>query len=371
MKFAASSTDLQRTLSKLSGVLPSRSTMPILENILFDLAGTRLTLTATDLSISLTVPLEVQGSEDGKIAVPAKQLVATIRSLPETSVTFAVDTGSDRITISTANGEYTLVGESAKEYPQIAPFESAGSLEFEPDSLRSIIQRTAFAVSSDELRPAMMGVLFQAHGENLRVVSTDGHRLVRLGYPGINLAALKKDIIIPAKALIVLARSIESATTQCNFSATHARFEFSNSVLVTRLIDETYPNYESVIPVENDKTLRIGRDDIIGAVRRVALYASAATHQIRLSISSTGLVVAAQDVDFGGEAKESVSCNYTGEEFEIGFNSMYLIDILSHLESSEVQFRFSSSTRAAIVAPVEASGEEDILMLVMPVRLNT
>ena len=182
---------------------------------------------------------------------------------------------------------------------------------------------------------------------------------------------MKKDIIIPAKALIVLARSIESATTQCNFSATHARFEFSNSVLVTRLIDETYPNYESVIPVENDKTLRIGRDDIIGAVRRVALYASAATHQIRLSISSTGLVVAAQDVDFGGEAKESVSCNYTGEEFEIGFNSMYLIDILSHLESSEVQFRFSSSTRAAIVAPVEASGEEDILMLVMPVRLNT
>jgi DNA polymerase-3 subunit beta len=315
--------------------------------------------------------MEVQGTEDGKIAVPAKRLIDTVRSLPETTATFTIDPGSDRITISTANGEYTLVGESAKEYPQIPPFESAGSLEFETDALKGIIHRTAFAVSSDELRPAMMGVLFQVHGEELRVVATDGHRLVRLGYSGVDIAALQKDIIIPAKALIVLARSIESGTTQCNFSATHARFEFSNSVLVTRLIDETYPNYESVIPVENDKTLRIARDDIIGAIRRVALYASAATHQVRLTVNSSGLIVSAQDIDFGGEAKESVSCNYTGEDFEIGFNSMYLIDILSHLESGEVQFRFSSPTRAAIVAPVETSGEEDILMLVMPVRLNT
>jgi DNA polymerase-3 subunit beta len=345
--------------------------MPILENILFDLTGNELTLTATDLSLSLMVAMDVQGGEDGKIAVPAKRLIDTIRSLPDTNATFSVESGSDRVTLSTANGEYTLVGESAKEYPQVPPFQAAGSLVFETEKLKSILYQTVFAVSSDELRPAMMGVLFQAYESALRVVSTDGHRLVRLVYRGVDSAALKKDIIIPAKALSVLARSTDGAKTECSFSATHARFEFQKSVLVTRLIDETYPNYESVIPPENDKTLRIGREQLIGAIRRVALYASAATHQIRLTISPTALVIAAQDVDFGGEAKENVPCEYSGEELDIGFNSVYLIDILSHLEGNEVQFKFSSATRAAIVAPVGDSDEEDVLMLVMPVRLNT
>ncbi|MGB2958055.1 MAG: DNA polymerase III subunit beta [Bacteroidota bacterium] len=371
MKFAAGSTDLQRTLSKLSGVLPSRSTMPILENILFDLTGNNLTMTATDLSLTLTVGMEVQGIEDGKVAVPAKRLVDTIRSLPDINATFSVDSGADRVMISTSNGEYTLVGESAKDYPQVPPFQAAGSLEFETDVLRGIIYRTVFAVSSDELRPAMMGVLFQSYEGALRVVSTDGHRLVRLVYQGVDLTALKKDIIIPAKALSVLARSTDGRKIDCSFSTTHARFEFENSVLVTRLIDETYPNYESVIPAENDKTLRIDREQLIGAIRRVALYASAATHQVRLTVSPASLVITAQDVDFGGEAKENVSCEYSAEEMDIGFNSVYLTDILSHLEGSEVQIKFSSPTRAAIVAPVEGAGEEDVLMLVMPVRLNT
>jgi len=371
MKFAAGSTDLQRALSKLSGVLPSRSTMPILENILFDLTGNKLTLTATDLALSLTVAVEVQGVENGKIAIPAKRLIDTIRSLPDTRATFSLDPGADRVTISTSNGEYTLVGESAKEYPQVPPFQAAGSLRFEIDVLRAIIYRTVFAVSGDELRPAMMGVLFQSYEGALRVVSTDGHRLVRLTYQGLDIAALKKDIIIPAKALSVLARSTDGGKTDCSFSATHARFEFENSVLVTRLIDETYPNYESVIPQDNDKTLRVGREQLIGAIRRVALYASAATHQVRLTISPSSLVISAQDVDFGGEAKEGVSCEYSGTEIDIGFNSVYLTDILSHLEGDEIQLKFSSPTRAAIVAPVEGSGEEEVLMLVMPVRLNT
>jgi DNA polymerase-3 subunit beta len=242
---------------------------------------------------------------------------------------------------------------------------------FETEKLKSLIYQSAFAVSSDELRPAMMGVLFQAHESALRIVSTDGHRLVRLVYQGADPAALKKDIIIPAKALSVLARSIDGDKTECSFSATHARFEFQKSVLVTRLIDETYPNYESVIPAENDKALRINREQLIGAIRRVALYASAATHQIRLTIGPTSLVVAAQDVDFGGEAKENVSCEYSGDELEIGFNSVYLTDILSHLDGNEVEFKFSSPTRAAIVAPVSTTGDVDVLMLVMPVRLNT
>jgi len=371
MKFSVSSAELQRTLNKLGGVIPTRSTMPILENILFDLNGTQLTVTATDLAIALTVGLKVQGMEDGTIGIPAKRIMDTMRSLPDTSVSFTIDVGTNRIRIKTENGEYTLTGESAKEYPQMPAMQAAGEVKLDINTWRSLIHRTAFAVSGDELRPAMMGVLLQAKGNSLRAVATDGHRLVRVGYDNLDVSALTKDIIIPAKALHVLARSLEGSGVELAVSATHARFTFDGSTLVTRLIDESYPNYESVIPSENDRELTVGRESLIASIRRVALYASATTHQVRLSIGGEAMEISAQDLDFGGEAKESVPCAYAGESLEIGFNSVYLVDILTHLEADRVVFRFSAPTRAAIVAPAETAEGEDVLMLVMPVRLNT
>ena len=371
MKFSVSSAELQRTLSKLGGVIPTRSTMPILENILFDLTGNQLTVTATDLAIALTVGLKVHGVEDGKIAVPAKRIMDTMRSLPDTGASFTIDVGTNRIRIMTDNGEYMLTGENAKEYPQTPVMQGAEVVKFGTDLLKTLIHRTAFAVSGDELRPAMMGVLLQAKGNSLQAVSTDGHRLVRVTYSSTDVTGLQKDIIIPAKALHVLARSLEGAATELTVSATHARFAFNGSTLVTRLIDETYPNYESVIPSENDKELTVSRDNLIASIRRVALYASATTHQVRLSAVGEKLEISAQDLDSGGEAKESIACGYKGEPLEIGFNSLYLTDILTHLEAEQVVFKFSAPTRAAIIAPAEPVKGEDVLMLVMPVRLNT
>ncbi len=370
MKFAANSTELQRTLSKLGGVIPSKSTMPILENILFELAGDVLTMTATDLAVSLTVSQHVDGKEDGKIAVPAKRLMDTMRSLPDTNASFTIDTTSNKIRINTDTGEYQLTGESAREYPQIPPFKGQDHMKIETSILRRILHRTVFAVSTDELRPAMMGVLFQARGEEMRAASTDGHRLVRLIYKSKEAAAFKKDIIVPAKALQVLLKSVEDGETTMSTSETHIRFSFGESYLVSRLIDETYPNYESVIPADNTKIVLAGRDAMVSSIRRVALYASATTHQVRFSVGDDTLEISAQDLDFGGEAKEKIPCTYKGEALEIGFNSVYLIDILTHLESEQVELRFSTPTRAGIIAPVEKSGREDVLMLVMPVRLN-
>jgi DNA polymerase-3 subunit beta len=237
--------------------------------------------------------------------------------------------------------------------------------------LRRIIYRTTFAVSSDELRPAMMGVLFQSKGAELRAVATDGHRLVRIIRNQAGEVALKKDIIVPAKALHALGKSAEDGTCTVTADETHARFMVGSTVLVSRLIDESYPNYESVIPADNTKTLTVKRVEMVDSIRRVALYASATTHQVRFDINKDSLRVTAQDVDFGGEAKETVACTYSADPLEIGFNSTYLLDILSHLDSEEVDFRFSTPTRAGIVAPTGTAGDEDIIMLVMPVRLNS
>jgi DNA polymerase-3 subunit beta len=344
--------------------------MPVLENILFELNGNVLTLTGTDLALSLTVNMDVQGGEDGKIGIPAKRVMDTVRSLPDTDATFSIDTASSKVRIQTGTGEYVLTGDPAKEFPQVPSFKGTSTVTLDNSSLKRIIHRTAFAVSSDELRPAMMGVLLQSKEGSLRAVATDGHRLVRLIHKAATEAALAKDIVIPAKALLVIGKSMEQGESVITVSDTHIRFAFDSSNLVSRLIDESYPNYESVIPQENDKVMVVAREDLIGSVRRVALYASATTHQIRFDISKDSLEVSAQDIDFGGEAKETMKCEYRGADFEIGFNATYLIDMLTHLESNEVQFKFSTATRAGIITPVPISGDEDVMMLVMPVRLN-
>jgi DNA polymerase-3 subunit beta len=376
MKFTANSIELQRTLNKLGSVIPSKSPIPIVENILCELLGDTLTLSATDMAISLTVSFQVHGAGDGKITIPAKRLVDTMRSLPDTAATFTVDLATNRVKITTDNGEYSLIGENAKDFPATPPF--AGSTEFSIDSneLSSIIHRTAFAVSTDELRPAMMGVLFQTKDDRLRVVSTDGHRLVRLIHPEAGSPLLKKDILVPVKALTVLTKSMEEGKTTVSVSDTHIRFSYDQASLISRLIDEAYPNYEAVIPTDNNKQMKVKRDALISSIRRVALYANATTHQLRFDIEESKLQVAAQDVDFGGEAKETLPCSFSADRLEIGFNSQYLIDVLTHLDTDEVSFQFSTPTRAGIVAPVPpkhdegATRDDDILMLVMPVRLN-
>jgi DNA polymerase III subunit beta len=371
MKFTVSTSDLQRILSKLAGIIPSKSTMPILETFLFELVNNTLTITATDLIISSSIGMDTKGSEDGTIAMPAKRLLDTMRSLPETSATFVIDITTNKIRITTPNGEYMLTGESAKEYPQVPPFQGSSEFTVESSALRKIVHRTSFAVSTDELRPAMMGILFQATGSAITAVATDGHRLSRVRYTTEAPAKLNKDVIVPAKAMAILAKAVESGTCSVSISDTHIRFVYDHSVLVSRIIEETYPNYESVIPQDNTKLAIVNRDQAIASIRRVSLYASATTHQVKLELGANSLKLSAQDIDFGGEATETLPCEYAGESLEIGFNATYLSDILAHMDTERIMFKFSSSTRAGIIVPAEELQHESTIMLIMPVRLNT
>jgi DNA polymerase-3 subunit beta len=372
MKFTANTIDLQKALNKLSGVVPAKSTLPVLENILFDLFNDALTLTATDMELSLTVSLSVKGEEDGKIAIPAKRLMDTVRSLDEKSLpSFAADITTNKVSITTSNGHYSLTGESAKEFPAVPQFKSTDEIRISSSTVKRIIHRTAFAVSTDELRPAMMGVLLQSKNAELRAVATDGHRLVKVLYKLPKASGFKRDIIIPAKALQIVFKSVDTGDISIAMNDTHIQFVYENTSVVSRLIDETYPNYESVIPSENDKTLTVGREVMISSIRRVSLYASATTHQVRFDVSKSSITISAQDIDFGGEAKELIECEYQGEKLEIGFNATYVLDMLVHLESDKVVFKFSSPTRAGILSPDHPAEDEEVTMLVMPVRLTT
>ena len=370
MKFSVTSSELQKALSKTIGVVPTRSTLPILENLLFEVSKNVLKITATDLEISMAIALTVKGMEDGVIAIPAKRIVDTIRALPDVQVVFTIDTENNKIKMVTENGEYSLTGESSEEFPTVPQFKGDNEIAIDADMLRNLIGKTSFAVSTDELRPAMMGVLFQLKESEIRAVATDGHRLVRTINRSYASPKFKKDIVIPSKALALVSKLAEEGKSKILVNDSHIMFQFEGTTLISRLIEENYPNYESVIPQDNDKTLSVSKYQLLSSVRRVSLYSSSTTHQIRLSVRKNELTVAAEDVDFGSEARETIPCDYSSDELEIGFNSGYVVDVLTHLESDEAVFKFSSPTRAGIVSPRPQREKEDVLMLIMPVRLN-
>ncbi len=371
MKFSIQSADLQKVLSIISGVIPSKSTLPILENFLFEIGESLLTMTATDLDISMSISLKVKATESGKIVVPAKRLIETVRSLPNTEVIFSIDLGSNKITMTTQNGEYKLTGESSDNYPTLAKFKLTDEVAVGNEVFRRIVNKTSFAVSSDELRPAMMGVLFQIKKNEIRAAATDGHRLVRIINTVFSDSKFERDIVVPAKALNLAVRSFEGNECSISLSDSHIRFTLGDVTLMSRLIEEKYPNYESVIPVDNEKKLVVNKNELLSSVKRTALYASSTTHQVRFSLKKNSVTVSAEDIDFGSEANETLACDYTADPMEIGFNAAYILDVLSHIDTDEVMMMFSTPTRAGIVKPTTQQKDESVLMLVMPVRLNS
>jgi DNA polymerase-3 subunit beta len=375
MKFTASSADLLEALNTVNRAVPSKSTMPILECILFEREGDTLRLSATDLEISIIQTVSVQFETNGTpestpIAVPAQRLLDTLRALPDLPIEFTAD-GDFEIRMETDQGHYKMVGHDGADYPELPDLEGQHEINVEGGLLGGAIDKTAFAVSQDALRPAMMGVYFQMDADDTRVVATDGHRLVRLDLPDLQ-ADEDVDFIVPEEATKHVGRIVEDdEVCTIRVDEGHVAFDFKNARVLARLIDETYPNYEAVIPDENDRTLVVTREDMLNAVKRVGLYSSSMTNQIRLDITSDTVTISAEDVERSSEAEETIRCDYDSEDMEIGFNSEYLTEVLSNVTSDEVVFKLSSPNRAGIVLPQEQAEGEDILMLIMPVMLNT
>lgn len=369
MKFNVSSNDLNEGLSAVIGAVPTKATLPILETILFESEDGRLKLTATDLEISIIEYIDANIEEDGAIAIPARRLQETLRQLPNIPVFFEVDEDHN-VEFKTDKGKYKLVGEEADEFPDVPDMDGGTSLSTDTELLQNAIDKTMFAVSTDDLRPAMMGVFFDIGGEGTKFVATDGHRLVK--FVNKNFKSQEPlSFIVPDKALHLISKALDAPECDLVVSEDHAQFKSGNTIVITRLINEQYPNYESVIPRDNDKSLLIDKNQMLATVRRVSVFSSSTTRQIRLQLQNDKLTIRAEDLDMSSEAKETISCEYSDEDMEIGFNAKYLADVLSNVDGDEAKFEFSTPNRAGIVKPAEEEEGEEMLMLVMPVMLNS
>lgn len=371
MKFIVSSSALLKQLSAINGVVTTNPVVPILENFLFEIKDSLLTITASDLQTSMITEITVEAKEDGNIAVPAKILIETLKNLAEQPVTFSIDHDTYAVEISSDNGRYRLAGENATDFPKIPTVTNPTTVDMSTEVLSSAVSNTIFATSSDELRPAMTGVYINLSPTNTTFVATDGHRLVR--YRRVDIAAPDAaSLIIPRKALNLLKSTLpsENLPVTVEFNQSNAYFNFNNIKMICRLIDERFPDYENVIPADNPNIMTIDRQDLLSSLRRIAIYANKTTHQVRLKLTGSELMISAEDLDFSNEANERLSCEHDGEDIEIGFNAKFLVEMLNNLSCKEVSLKFSAPNRAGLIVPAEQDENEDILMLVMPVMLN-
>ena len=371
MKFIVSSTYLLKQLQVLGGVINNSNTLPILDNFLFELDKNKLTVSASDLETTMASTLDVESDSKGSIALPARLLLDTLKTFPEQPLTFVVE-DNNTVEISSNHGKYALAYANGNEFPKAVSLEDPSKTIVSGDILATAISKTIFAAGNDDLRPVMSGVFFQFSTEGLTFVATDAHKLVKYTREDVK-ANQSAEFIMPKKPLNllkgILVASDENVIIEYNES--NAKFTFENSELICRLIDGKYPNYEAVIPKENPNKLVIGRNQFLNSVRRVSIFSNKTTHQIRLKIAGAELNISAEDIDYSNKAEERLTCDYQGDDIQIGFNSRFLTEMLNNLSSEEVQLEMSMPNRAGILTPVDGLDEgEQVTMLVMPVMLN-
>jgi DNA polymerase-3 subunit beta len=371
MKFIVSSSYLLRQLQVLGGIINNNNTLPILDNFLFNLDGNNLTVSASDLETTISSKLDVESSEKGNVCIPARLLLDTLKTFPEQPLTFTIE-DNNTVEISSNHGKYALAYADGEEFPSAVELKDPSATVIQGDILATAISKTIFASGNDDLRPVMSGVFFQFSTDGLTFVATDAHKLVKYSRADVQ-ATQTAEFIMPKKPLTllkgILAGSEDEVTIEYNES--NAKFTFDSTEMICRLIDGKYPNYEAVIPKENPNKLNIDRNQFLNSVRRVSIFSNKTTHQIRLKIAGAELNISAEDIDYSNKAEERLTCDYQGDDMQIGFNSRFLTEMLNNLTSDEVSLEMSLPNRAGILTPVDGLDEgEQVTMLVMPVMLN-
>ena len=374
MKFIVSSLKLLKNLQALSGVIGSKNTLPILDDFLFQLTENELKITTSDLDVTMTVnmvPDMVDGT--GEVTIPARLLLEIMKNFPDVPITISVDNNTLAVELIAGEGRYKLAGHKSDEFPQLPAMADTSVWEIPADVLAKGFEKTVFATGMDEIRPIMSGVLMEMTENYLTFVATDAHKLVRYRRMDVK-SDVVASFIVPKKPINQLKNilgTLADEPVRVEFNKTNASFVFGDYVLICRLIEGRYPNYEAVIPKNNPNQLTIDRQTFLAAIRRVAVFSSKATHQVRFRITGQEIMLTAEDIDFYNEAKERLTCSYTGDDMEIGFNSRFFQEMLGNFDSDEVKLEMSAPNRAGILTPVGNENEaEDLLMLLMPVMLN-
>lgn len=368
MEFKINSKVLEKLLSKIIPAVPTRTPMPILENFLFEIKDGSLTVSATDIEIALRSSLNVAASQNIKMVIPARLLYDIVRSLEDAQVNFVVD-DKGKLKITTDKGVYSLSYSPSEDFPEIPAVSKEKEITISGVELKKAFDQTAFAMSKEDMRPAMTGTLMEFDKDGLRFVSTDGHRLVKFINKSFT-SDVHEQYIIPERAISVLLKQLDEADVKVYLSKTYASFIINDFEFISRLIGEKYPSYSSVIPLENENFLTVSRKELLSAIKRMMLFSTSNSKQVKFSISDNSLEVSAEDIDHGSNAKENIQCEYKGDPMDIGFNTSYVNDILSHLEGEKVMFKLHSPTKASIIEPTKSEENEDIMMLLMPVRIN-
>ncbi len=367
MKFTITRDRLHEGLLAVASSIPTRTTLPILSNILVEASdgGVRLAGTDLDIAVSTVVPAEVD--EEGAITLPAKKLVEIVRELPSAGIR-VTGAGEQRVTLECGRSRFKLLGIQRDEFPSfpVIDFEKAWPLA--SGDLQKLISHVAFASSTEESRPILNGVLWELREDYMRMVATNGHRLAKMEIPTTSKAS-SADLIIPPKALEQVRRLFgPTDEIEVGKSENHLGFRSGSTLVCTRLIEGPYPNYEQVIPKENDKMATVDKQTLASAIRRVSVVASDQTRRVRLSFSPNTLQFSVNTPDLG-EAQDEIAIVYEGETLDIGFNATYLLEILKYLPTDEVQLSLKAPERPATIEPIGWDDPASYLCLVMPLRL--
>lgn len=374
MKFVVSSSDLLSHLQAISRAISTKSQLPVLDCFLFDLKEKTLNITASDLEVTMTTTMEADTTDgDGMVALPSKILLEILKKLPEQPLTFDISMDTMVVDIVSERGKYNFVAQNSQDYPSIPTVDEDKSnrIQLPVSLLMTGINKTLFATADDELRPVMNGILFEFADSNLTFVASDSHKLVR--YQRLDAKSdFEASFILPKKPASLLKNVLprESGEVMVEFDHKNAFFTLPNYKLVCRLVEGNYPSYSAVIPQDNPNKAIIDRVDLANTLGRVSLFANQASNLVKLHLSNNEMVVSAQDIDFSISAFEKLSCQYEGDEMEIGFKSVFLSDILDNLSSGDIIIEMSDPSRAAILLPFEKEENEEELMLLMPMMIN-
>jgi DNA polymerase-3 subunit beta len=370
MKFIVSSSQLLKHLQQISGVINANTVLPILEDFLFEIEKNKLTVVATDLETVMKIHLDIEAKDSGKVCIPSKILLDSLKNIAEQPLTFNIDKNFG-VEITSDNGKYKVMGENPDNFPKEPVADAATSFTIPSSALVTAINKSLFAVSNDDLRPAMTGVYFELTPKGMTCVATDAHRLVR--YKRTDVTSPKSDtFIVPKKPLNLLKSALPNndEELQVSYNSNHLFVKHDGTELVCRLIDARFPDYKVVIPTDNPYKLSVNKQDFQNALRRVSVFSNKSTNQVALNISGSELQLAAQDVDFSFEGNERMTCRYDGEDLQIAFNAKFLIEMLNAADTDEVVIELSTPTKAGIIKPTETEENEELLMLVMPLMLN-
>ncbi|HRO44845.1 DNA polymerase III subunit beta [Agriterribacter sp.] len=370
MKFIVSSSALLKQLQQISGVISANTVLPILEDFLFEIDKNRLTVVATDLETVMKIHLEIEARDNGRICIPAKILIDSLKNLPDQPLTFTIDKNFG-VEITSDNGKYKVMGENPDNFPKEPAAKDTNMFTMSASTLVTGINKTLFAVSNDDLRPAMTGVFFELDPKGITFVATDAHRLVRYRKTDVNCPQ-KDSLIVPKKPLNLLKSALPDNEDELkvSYNSNHLFIDHGTTELVCRLIDARFPDYKVVIPAENPYKMTVSRADFQNALRRVNVFSNKSTNQVALSITGAELQLAAQDIDFSFEGNERMNCRYEGEDMQIAFNAKFLIELLNATDSTEVVMQLSTPSKAGIITPVDKEENEELLMLAMPLMLN-